>query len=60
MEPALLRARARCLAALRRWFEAEGYDEVHTPCLVASPALEENLEAVRVGSLFLPPSPLPL
>jgi lysyl-tRNA synthetase class 2 len=57
MEPALLRARARCLSALRRWFDAEGYLEVHTPCLVPSPALEENLEPVRVGRMFLHTSP---
>ena len=57
MRPALLRRGARCLSARRRWFAAEGYLEVHTPCLVPSPALEENLEPVRVGRMFLHTSP---
>lgn len=52
-----LRARAAILRALRAWFHHNGYLEVHTPLLVRSPALEENLEAVRVGSLFLHTSP---
>lgn len=43
-----LRARARVLRALRRWFDAHGYLEVPTPSLVPSPALEENLFALGV------------
>jgi len=42
---------------MRSWFEAHGYLEVHTPALVPSPAMEENLEAVRVGDHFLRTSP---
>lgn len=52
-----LRARAAILRALRGWFDENAYLEVHTPVLVPSPALEENLEAVAVGRLFLHTSP---
>jgi lysyl-tRNA synthetase class 2 len=52
-----LRARAHITAALRGWFSAQGYLEVHTPTLVSSPAMEEHLEAVAVGRLFLHTSP---
>lgn len=57
MEPALLRARARCLSALRRWFDAQGYLEVHTPTIVPTPAMEEHLEPVCAGDAFLHTSP---
>ena len=52
-----LRARAAILRAIRGWFDEHGYLEVHTPLLVPSPAMEENLEAVPVGRLFLHTSP---
>ncbi len=52
-----LRARGAILRALRSWLDDHGYLEVHTPTLVKSPALEENLEAVRVGDRFLHTSP---
>lgn len=52
-----LRARALILRAMRDWLHAHGYLEVHTPALVQSPALEEHLEAVRVGDRFLHTSP---
>lgn len=57
LDPERLRARAAILRAMRGWFDEHGYLEVHTPALVPSPALEENLEAVRVGELFLHTSP---
>jgi len=57
VNPTRLRQRAAITAALRRWFEANGYAEVHTPALVTSPALEEHLEPVEVGDLFLHTSP---
>jgi len=53
-----LRARAAILQAVRAWFVANGYLEVQPPTIVASPAMEEHLEAVRVGDLgFLHTSP---
>ena len=57
MDAALLRVRARCLSALRRWFDAQGYLEVHTPSIVPTPALEEHLEPVPAGGAFLHTSP---
>jgi lysyl-tRNA synthetase class 2 len=41
----LLLARGRMLAALRRWFEAEGFVEVETAILQASPGNEAHLHA---------------
>jgi lysyl-tRNA synthetase class 2 len=52
-----LRQRAAITTALRRWFDTNGYLEVHTPTLVSSPALEEHLEPVAVGDNFLHTSP---
>lgn len=40
-----LLARARILAALRRWFEARGFVEVETPALQISPGNETHLHA---------------
>jgi lysyl-tRNA synthetase class 2 len=57
VRPELLRSRATVLRALRQWFDAHGYLEIHTPLLVPSPALEEHLEAVKVGDRFLHTSP---
>ena len=57
MNPTRLRQRAAITAALRDWFAVNGYAEVHTPTLVDSPALEENLEPVAVGDRFLHTSP---
>ena len=57
MNPTRLRQRAAITAALRRWFEDNGYAEVHTPTLVRAPALEEHLEPVVVGDRFLHTSP---
>jgi len=57
MNPQRLRQRAAITAAIRRWFDAHGYLEVHTPTLVDCPALEEHLEPVQVGHQFLHTSP---
>lgn len=57
MSPDGLRARARVLAAARRWLEDHGYLEVPTPVVVPSPALEENLFAVPAEGGFLRTSP---
>jgi lysyl-tRNA synthetase class 2 len=40
-----LRARGRIIAALRRWFEAEGFVEVETSTLQVSPGNETHLHA---------------
>jgi elongation factor P--(R)-beta-lysine ligase len=42
-----LRARARIKAAVRRWFESEGFTEVETGCLQVSPGNEAHLHAFR-------------
>ncbi len=57
MNPHRLRQRAAVTSALRHWFEAHGYLEVHTPVIVDAPALEEHLEPVAVGDSFLHTSP---
>ena len=45
-----LRARAAILQAVRAWFVEHGYLEVQPPTIVPSAAMEEHLEAVRVGA----------
>lgn len=57
MNVTALRQRAVVVAALREWFGAHGYLEVHTPVLVPSGAMETYLEPVRVGALHLHTSP---
>ena len=57
MNPVRLRQRAAITRALRDWFDQHGYLEVHTPTIVACPALEEHLEPVAVGQQFLHTSP---
>lgn len=57
MKPARLRERAAITLALRRWFDSNGYLEVHTPVVVPCPAMEEHLEPVAVGTRFLHTSP---
>ncbi len=42
-------ARGRGLAAIRGWFEAEGFLEVETPLMVPAPGLELHLDAVPAG-----------
>jgi len=44
----LLLARNRVKAAIRRWFEAEGFTEVETTCLQPSPGNETHLHALSV------------
>lgn len=50
-------ARARALAALRRFFAARDFLEVETPLLVPSPGLEIHLDAVPAGGGYLITSP---
>ena len=57
MNPQRLRQRAAVTSAIRDWFAENGYLEVHTPCIVDSPALEEHLEAIQVDGQFLHTSP---
>lgn len=62
----LLRQRSRILAAIRAWFAGEGFVEVETPALVASPGIEPYLNAFATeirgarggrGTLYLHTSP---
>jgi len=46
-----LRARARMLAAVRAFFDDEGFLEVETPTMVPSPGLDPHLDAYRVEGL---------
>lgn len=52
---AAARARARLYEALRRYFAAQGFDEVETPCLVPAPGLEPHIRAFEVP--FVPETP---
>jgi lysyl-tRNA synthetase class 2 len=56
-----LRARSRIIAAIREYFESEGFLEVDTPTLVPSPGLDLHLDAFEVVSTranrFLATSP---
>ncbi|HWU89101.1 MAG TPA: EF-P lysine aminoacylase EpmA [Kofleriaceae bacterium] len=54
---ARLHERAGALAALRTFFDGEGFTEVETPLLVPSPGLEIHLEAVPAGAGYLITSP---
>ncbi len=49
------RARARLYAAVRRYFAAQDFDEVETPCLVPAPGLEPHIRAFEVP--FVPETP---
>lgn len=57
IDPAGLRARARVLRAVRRWFDDHGYLELQTPLLVPSPAMEEYLYPVAAEEGWLRTSP---
>jgi lysyl-tRNA synthetase class 2 len=46
---ATLAARARALAAVRAYFEAEGFLEVETPAMVPSPGLDRHLDAFEIA-----------
>jgi lysyl-tRNA synthetase class 2 len=61
-----LRRRAEVLAAIRAWFAGEGFAEVETPALAASPGIEPHLDAFATdilgarggrGTLYLHTSP---
>ena len=47
----LLAARARIKAAIRRWFEAQGFIEVETACLQVSPGNEAHLHAFATDQI---------
>jgi elongation factor P--(R)-beta-lysine ligase len=49
------RARARLCAAVRAFFEARGFDEVETPCLVPAPGMEPPIRAFETP--FAPETP---
>jgi lysyl-tRNA synthetase class 2 len=52
-----LRLRARVAKAARRFFEADGYLEVETPCRIPAPAPELHIDAPPAGDWFLQASP---
>jgi len=53
----VLRARAALLSALRAWLQHHGFLEIDVPVRVRSGALEEHLEALAVGEMWLHTSP---
>ena len=61
MELPILKARARALAGIRRFFDRRGYLEVDTPLLAPALIPESSLEVFAVagqpGPLYLIPSP---
>ena len=52
-----LEARARVRAALRRWFDEQGFLEVETPARVVAPGQEVHLDALPSGDRWLITSP---
>jgi lysyl-tRNA synthetase class 2 len=54
---AALRLRARIFKAVRRFFEANGFLEVETPCRIPAPAPEAHVDAPAAGDWFLQASP---
>ena len=52
-----LELRGRVIAAARLFFAREGYLEVHTPLRVATPALEDHIDAEASGDHWLRTSP---
>ena len=49
--------RARLIGSVRRFFEADGYLEVETPCRIRAPAPELHIDAPPTGDWFLQTSP---
>jgi lysyl-tRNA synthetase class 2 len=54
---AFLLARARILAAIRRWFAEQGFIEADCGALVVSPGAETHLQAFAIDGLYLHTSP---
>jgi len=53
----VLRARAKVVSALRRFFEERGSLEVETPALVPSPGIDAHIDAIAAEELWLTTSP---
>ena len=49
--------RARCLSAIRAFFERNGYIEVETPVRIPAPAPESHIDAQPSGDWYLQTSP---
>ncbi len=54
---ARLRQRQQCLQAIRDFFTARDFLEVHTPIRLPAPALEDYIDAEPAGNWFLRTSP---
>jgi lysyl-tRNA synthetase class 2 len=52
-----LRARARALATLRAYFDAQGFLEIDPPARVRAPGVDLNVDALRAEDGWLVPSP---
>jgi len=61
LTPRLLKQREQVLDLVRRFFKAQGFTEVETPALVASPGMEPHLDpfAVRGSATGFPSSSTP-
>ncbi len=57
MKRHLLELRSRVLAATRDFFQKRDYTQVETPVWVATPAMEEHIDAVSAGEGWLRTSP---
>ncbi|MHB9138412.1 MAG: EF-P lysine aminoacylase EpmA [Victivallaceae bacterium] len=49
--------RAGLIAAVRQYFDSNGFAEVETPLMIKAPAPEEFIEAPQAGEMFLRTSP---
>lgn len=54
---ARLRARSRALAAIRAYFDDEGFVEIETPLRVPAPGVDANVDALRAEGGWLITSP---
>jgi lysyl-tRNA synthetase class 2 len=49
--------RAKLMTAIRRWFDTEGFIEVHTPTLLETPGLDSGVDAISAEGGYLVTSP---
>jgi lysyl-tRNA synthetase class 2 len=49
--------RAQLTTAIRRWFDTEGFIEVHTPTLLEAPGLDSGVDAITAEGGYLVTSP---